>query len=180
MSISSQQRTWILVGVLVIIGGGALVYFDPLDLNLLGEKPSPAVAKPAPPHVPVPVAKPAVTKPPEPKPPGTKLIGAVAAQLAVPAMASAPAATPAVDAPSKASFPAAAMSAAESETATPSDTATPGETSAQKMHPPMKSAAMIETDRKPATAKPIRPKNLDLRYCLELDSDAAIAKCAGE
>lgn len=34
--------------------------------------------------------------------------------------------------------------------------------------------------RKPATAKQSRPMNLDLRYCLDLDSNAAIAKCAGE
>ncbi len=29
-------------------------------------------------------------------------------------------------------------------------------------------------------AKGPRPKNLDLRHCLELESNAAIAKCAGE
>jgi len=31
-----------------------------------------------------------------------------------------------------------------------------------------------------ATGKPERAKNLDLRHCLELETDAAIAKCAGE
>jgi hypothetical protein len=31
----------------------------------------------------------------------------------------------------------------------------------------------------PAKGKP-RPKNLDLRHCLELKTDAEIAKCAGE
>jgi hypothetical protein len=29
-------------------------------------------------------------------------------------------------------------------------------------------------------AKALHPKNLDLRYCLELETNAAIAKCAGE
>ncbi len=174
MSISSQQRTWILVGVLVIIGAGALVYFDPLGLNLLGEKPGTAVAKPAP------AAKPVVAKPAAPKPPDTKLIGAVAAQLAAPVAASAPEATPAAAVPTKASSPASAMPAAVSETATPSVTATLGGTSAQMLQHPMRSAATIKTDSNPAADKPIRPKNLDLRHCLELDSNAAIAKCAGE
>ncbi len=32
----------------------------------------------------------------------------------------------------------------------------------------------------PAQEKPPRSKNLDLRHCLDLESDAAIAKCAGE
>ena len=33
---------------------------------------------------------------------------------------------------------------------------------------------------KPAKAKPPHPKNLDLRHCLDLKTDAEIAKCAGE
>ncbi|BBJ00335.1 hypothetical protein FGKAn22_20270 [Ferrigenium kumadai] len=33
---------------------------------------------------------------------------------------------------------------------------------------------------KHAKAKKPRPKNLDLRHCLDLETDAAIAKCAGE
>lgn len=32
----------------------------------------------------------------------------------------------------------------------------------------------------PAKAKPPRPKNLDLRHCLDFKTDAEIAKCAGE
>lgn len=32
----------------------------------------------------------------------------------------------------------------------------------------------------PAKAKKTRPKNLDLRHCLDLKTDAEIAKCAGE
>ena len=36
------------------------------------------------------------------------------------------------------------------------------------------------TPGKPAEAKPARSKSLDLRHCLDLEADAAIAKCAGE
>lgn len=36
------------------------------------------------------------------------------------------------------------------------------------------------TPDKPAKAKPARSKSLDLRHCLDLETDAAIAKCAGE
>ena len=32
----------------------------------------------------------------------------------------------------------------------------------------------------PAKAKPPRSKTLDLRHCLDLETDAAVAKCAGE
>ena len=42
--------------------------------------------------------------------------------------------------------------------------------------PPSKAPAHA----KPAKAKPPRSKNLDLRQCLELKTDAEIAKCAGE
>lgn len=36
------------------------------------------------------------------------------------------------------------------------------------------------TPRKHAKAKGPRSKDLDLRHCLELDTNAAIARCAGE
>ncbi len=36
------------------------------------------------------------------------------------------------------------------------------------------------TPAKSATTKPGRAKNLDLRHCLDLETNAAIAKCAGE
>lgn len=36
------------------------------------------------------------------------------------------------------------------------------------------------TAGKPAKARGVRSKSLDLRHCLDLDSNAAIAKCAGE
>lgn len=51
--------------------------------------------------------------------------------------------------------------------------------------------AELASAKKPAAAKepvsgaalkekPLRPKDLDLRHCLDQGSDAAIAKCAGE
>lgn len=36
------------------------------------------------------------------------------------------------------------------------------------------------TPPKPAKAKSARSKSLDLRHCLDLETNAAIAKCAGE
>lgn len=41
-------------------------------------------------------------------------------------------------------------------------------------------AAKPTAPAKPAEAKPPRSKTLDLRHCLDLENDAAIAKCAGE
>lgn len=41
-------------------------------------------------------------------------------------------------------------------------------------------ASKPSTPGKPATAKPPRSKSLDLRHCLDMETDAAIAKCAGE
>jgi hypothetical protein len=42
------------------------------------------------------------------------------------------------------------------------------------------SAVKPAAPAKPAKAKKVRPKNLDLRHCLDLETDAEIAKCAGE
>lgn len=47
---------------------------------------------------------------------------------------------------------------------------------AQEPSPASKSSAPA----KPARAKPPRSKALDLRHCLDLEANAAIAKCAGE
>jgi hypothetical protein len=146
MSISPKQKTWILVGILMIIGGAAFVYLDPLELHLLGPELTPVVVKPAPPHVAAPAPKPAAPKPVVAK--------AVAA-------------------------PVAAMSAATSETAKPV-AAKPAEARAQTPLQPLKSARTTKTTSKPAIDKSMRPKNLDLRHCLDLKTDAAIAKCAGE
>lgn len=50
---------------------------------------------------------------------------------------------------------------------------------AELVQPP-KSAKAIKTKSKPVPAKPNFPKDADLRHCLDLETDAAIAKCAGE
>jgi hypothetical protein len=44
----------------------------------------------------------------------------------------------------------------------------------------MKLAKTTKSSSAPAVDKPVRSKNLDLRHCLKLETDAAIAKCAGE
>jgi hypothetical protein len=81
------------------------------------------------------------------------------------------------------SFSGAALAAAETEgkvqpPATPASAVPPSAepappATAQKSLPAPKASA-------PARAKPPRPKNLDLRHCLNLETDAEIAKCAGE
>ena len=126
-------KSLVLVGILVIIGGGAFVYFDPLDMNLLGLKQKSAVAQPA------------ATPHAAPK-------AAVAStQTKAPAAATAP-----------------------SPTAVPV-TAAPPFVAAAAQAPQPKLSKTIKT-----ASKPDRAKNLDLRHCLDLEIDAAIAKCAGE
>ena len=162
----------VLLGILVIAGGAAFVYFDPLDMNLLGMKKAAVVAKPAMPHVVPKAASPArpkapVTALPQAAPPAP----AATSSAGVPKMAAAtPAKTPEVAATSK---PVAAVA--------PSPAA-PGNAAAEE---PVTLAAkqaskQAMTASRPVTDKPPRPKNLDLRHCLDLESDAAIAKCAGE
>lgn len=157
MSISSKQKTWILVGILIIIGGAAFVYLDPLQLHLIGPEPVPVVVKPAPPHVAAPAPKPVAPKPVEPTPAVPK---PVEPKPAVPK-------------------PVAAMPAATTETEKPV-AAEPAMAPAQAPLLPVKSSQTNKTTSKPAVDKPVRPKNLDLRHCLDLKTDAEIAKCAGE
>lgn len=173
---SSVQKTLLLVGILIIIGGGAFVYFDPLDMDLLGMKQKPAAAKPAIPHV---ASSKAVAPPP------------VKAPVAAPSQAPSPApvATPPIAAPKAAEAPTQAKASA-APVATPA-APTPVAAAVQVPQPPMKlpeetktagesKTAEPKAASKPAPGKPERPKNLDLRHCLELETDAAIAKCAGE
>ena len=85
------------------------------------------------------------------------------------------AALAAVEMASKAQPPAAQPAAAS---------AVPPATAAESIKPaPAKEPQPLlqhSTSSKHAKAKPIRSKSLDLRHCLELTSNAAIAKCAGE
>jgi len=162
-------KNLVLVGIVVIAGGAAFVYFDPMGLDLLGSKKSTTVAQPVVPPRASTAAKPAVAGPKAAQT-NAPVAAAPAAPspTAKPVVAPAPALTPVVAAP----------------VATPS-VASP----AQAIEPPLKLAKTITTEKKPtqtgqpgskATGKPERAKNLDLRHCLELETDAAIAKCAGE
>ncbi len=157
----------LLAGILVIAAAGAFVYLDPMDLGLLGSKKSSVVAKPAAaPHAPMPVAKPPVIVPKAAVAPAqTK------ASVAVSPPTPAPAATSPVAAPKAA--------VATMQATMPAASAPPVAVATQVPQPAMKPAP-VKVTGKPAIDKPMRPKDQDLRHCLELETDAAIAKCAGE
>ena len=179
----SVQKASLLVGILAIAGGGAFVYFDPLDLDLLGLKQKSAVAQPAAPkHIAVPAVQPPAaapktavaqtqTKASAVPPPTPSHAPAAASPVAAPKAAVAPtqAKAPASATPSPVSAPVAVAPAAPAPVA-----------AAAVQQPPMKLSEETKTAGKPAIDKPTRPKNLDLRHCLDLETDAAIAKCAGE
>jgi hypothetical protein len=166
-------KNLVLVGIVVIAGGAAFVYFDPLGLDLLGSKKSTTVAQPVVPPRASTAAKPVVSAP-------------KASAAPAPAQVNAPVAAAPV-APSPTAKPAVVPAPAP---VVPAPVETPNvATPAQAIEPPLKLAKTITTAKKPsqpgqpaskATGKPERAKNLDLRHCLELETDAAIAKCAGE
>jgi hypothetical protein len=165
MNIISRQKKWVLVGILVVIGGGAaFVYFDPLGLDLLGSKKSSAVVQPvAPPRVKAPAAQATAAAP-------KAAVAPVQANAPVAAPSAAPSPTAAPVAPPPTATPVVAAPAATPSVATP----------AQALQPPLKLSKTIKTAKKSVTGKPNRPKDLDLRNCLDLEDDKAIAKCAGE
>ncbi|MGA9665051.1 MAG: hypothetical protein WBQ69_01205 [Gallionella sp.] len=178
-------RNLVLVAILVLAGGAAFVYFDPLDLDLLGLKKETAVAKPAPARAAAPAAQPA-------KPPVTTAQAPAAPSAARPAPSAAPG-VPAVQSPAAAPKTAIAKSQAPAPAATSPAPPASGVAAAppaapvpdQATQPPLKLSSSINTGKKtqpskPQSEKPIRPKDQDLRHCLELETDAAIAKCAGE
>jgi hypothetical protein len=159
MNVTPKQKTGILVGIVAIIAIGVFVYFDPLNLNLLGLKAAPAVVKP--------VVKPHTAAPAAHLPASAPI--AASAPAAVAHAASSPASAP-VAAPAKSLQP--PMKPNESiKTAT--NTAQAGQAAG-------KPTISKPAPGKSATSRSERPKDLDLRHCLELESDAAIAKCAGE
>jgi hypothetical protein len=141
----------LLVGMLVIVAVGAFVYLDPMGLNLLGLKQESAVAKPVTPTHPV--------------APANKPVAAVATPHPAAVPAPVPPVTTMTFAASKAEKPAATKSVAAP---------------IQAPEPPIKSSETVKSSSTPAIDKPVRPKNLDMRHCLKLETDAAIAKCAGE
>lgn len=69
-------------------------------------------------------------------------------------------------------IPAPAASAAPPATVVESKTAAPAEKP--------QATAKPSTSTKRAKARAVRPKDLDLRHCLELDNYSAIARCARE
>jgi hypothetical protein len=174
-----NKRNLVLVGILVIAGGAAFVYLDPLELDLLGLKKDTVAAKPAPPHVATQVKQPAKA-PGSPvqaqapiAPPAAKPVAAAPAVPAAQPPAAAPKTAPV---PSPAPAVTSASTAATTVPAAEPAVAAPG----QPMQPPLKLSKSIKAEKSPPPEKPIRPKDQDLRHCLELETDAAIAKCAGE
>ena len=145
------RKVWLLVGLLVILAAGAFVYLDPMDLNLLGLKQATVVA--------IPAAKKHTTAPVVRHP-------AAAPKAAAELQAKAPAPIPSSPAPAEAE-PAPAPAQATASAVPSVAPVIPA--------PPVIKPAPVE-----AKSKPVRPKNLDLRHCLKLETDAAIAKCAGE
>jgi hypothetical protein len=149
------------VGILavVIVGGiGAYMFLYPQE-----EKVSHTVVAP---KTPPRVASPAVAS-------------SVSAPVAAPKAASAPAQANAPAAPSPTAAPVAPPHAATPVVAAPvsAPVATPSVAEpVQALQTPLKLSKSLKT----AKAKPDRPKDLDLRNCLDLEDDKAIAKCAGE
>ena len=171
MRISSGRKTLLLVGILAVCGA-AFLYLDPLELDLLGLQQHAVVTKPAPaPHPAAPAAHPLA--------PATAAAPAnVAASSVLPFGAGAPqamnAAHPTVVV-QHASVPAETPSTAVPVTPATAPVAAPAEV-AQPATP----AKPVKTAKKTAPAKRSIPRDADLRHCLDLDTDAAIAKCAGE
>ena len=151
------------VGILIIVGGiGAYMFLYPQE-----EKVSHTVVAP---KTPPRVASPAAASP-------------VSAPVAAPKAASAPAQANAPAAPSPTAAPIAPPHAATPVVAAPisAPVATPSVAEpVQALQPPLKLSKTIKTAKKSVTGKPNRPKDLDLRNCLDLEDDKAIAKCAGE
>lgn len=181
MRISSGRKTLMLVGILVI-SGAAFVYFDPLGLDLLGLQQHAVVTKPAPaPHPAVPAVHPLqpAAHPPIPAPQPAVVPAHVAASSVLPSGAGAPQAMNAAHPPVIVQH--AAVPAATASTVVPvAPAAAPAAAPAEVAQLPAQPAKPARAAKKPAPVKPMIPKDADLRHCLDLESDAAIAKCAGE
>ncbi|WP_435627458.1 hypothetical protein [Candidatus Ferrigenium straubiae] len=78
------------------------------------------------------------------------------------------------------SFSGAALSAEEAKGKIQPPVAQPAATAKPAAPAPVQEPQPEAKPSTPAKAKSSRSKNLDLRHCLELENDAAIAKCAGE
>jgi hypothetical protein len=177
MDIMSGWKKWILLAVVAVVGGAVFVYFDPFNLDLLGHKVATVVAAPkVSPHVATPAAKPANSLPPAQQSSAASKAPVAAIQVPVSAV------PPAVQQQSvKAVTPApAATSNAKPVQATQSSKPEDAVKSEHKASQPSQTELKSATTKKLAQEHKIYPKDADLRHCLELESNAAIAKCAGE
>ena len=174
MYITSGQKTAAMIGSLMIIGAGAFVYLDPMELDLLGLNPAPVAKSP--------VVRPAVAKkaPSQPAKPAQKSPVAKSEEgaktknrAAMKEILKAPSAMKS-EAPSrKAAMPKALI------------LPTPEEIAAvmQLKESESESTSVM---KQPASTKPRRtmntpyPPSMDLRHCLDEKTPQEIAKCAGE
>ena len=192
MSISSKQKAAILAGILVVGGAAAFVYFDPLELDLLGMNPPKGVAKPAakPKTNTAAQAKPAVQMSNAAKPPAppASTAPAVGTQLARPAAPPVPVTKPmaAPNAENPVATPAQAATAQPVPTAKP---AVPAPAAAQPAPVPAQPALAAPSEPAPVEAAKATtvsnrqtssypPPSVDLRHCLDLTDNEAIVKCA--
>lgn len=168
-----------ILGAVLIIGGGAgFVYFDPLDMDLLGLNP-PVVQ-------PVPKVQPRPAKSGVPAP-GTPAVGAPsvaptgAPKSATPTTPQVTAGAPQVVGapPVTTDHKAAALVVSDPASAHPvaqsPSPAVPAE-AAPEINPPLKMSHALKS----AASKPAYPPSVDLRHCLDQPTPQDIAKCAGE
>ncbi len=175
MSIISGRNKWILLGILVIIGGAAFVFFDPLGLDLLGQQGVPATAAPkSPPRAVAPPAKPGVAGAAAQPGAATPKAASTPTRASVPA---APTGLPARNAAPVAPTPATTSVVAIQAVGTP-----PNAMQSQVAAQPSRPAETIKPPNESRKTNKVanKPKDADLRHCLELETNAAIAKCAGE
>jgi len=168
MYITSGQKTAAMVGALLIVGAGAFVYLDPMELDLLGLNPAPvakpAVAKKAPPR-PAKVAKnaEATKKAPAAKPKEQVASAKPTAPVDVlkaPSKMKSEASSKKVVKPNVLKLPTPAEIAAASES-----------TSVMEKSAPIKPNYSARTPYPPSE---------DVRHCLDEPTPREIARCAGE
>jgi hypothetical protein len=159
-----SNKTLVAIGVFVVICIGAFLYLDPLDLDLFGKERPATVAVATPTVAAAPPAKPAAQSSKAPSPASRAQMPANKPQ--VPVAAPKPASEPVRQAVAAVTASASAPAAEAQQ--------------AQAPLPPLKLDKSIKIPKKMLVAKVAKPKNLDLRFCLKLKTDAEIAKCAGE
>ena len=174
MYITSGQKTGAMVGVLLIVGAGAFVYLDPMELDLLGLNPPPA-------------AKPIVTKKASPRP----AKAAKNTQTAKQAPVAKPKAKVASTKPDMLKAPS-APSKRESEVSSKKvlkpnvlKLPTPEEITALAKSESSESESTAAMEAPASTmpdysANTPYPPSVDVRHCLDEATPREIARCAGE